>query len=57
MLQMSVFFAEGKCFYTSMEGNGVPSGGVPHRAEVSAAWPCGRGAEQSEESEPLEGVL
>jgi len=54
---MSVFFAEGMCFYTSMEGNEGPSGGVPHRAEVSAAWPCGRGAEQSEESEPLEGVL
>jgi hypothetical protein len=57
MLQMSVLFAEGKCFYTSMEENGVASGGVSHCAEVSAARPCGRGAEQSEESEPLEGVL
>ena len=41
----------------SLEGNGGPSGGVPHSAKASAAWPCGIGPGQSEESEPLEGVL
>jgi hypothetical protein len=30
MPQMGVFFAEGMCFDTTMEGNGGPSGGVPH---------------------------
>jgi len=34
MQQMGVFFAEGMCFDTSLEGNGSPSGGVPHRAKV-----------------------
>jgi hypothetical protein len=27
---VDVFFAEGMCFDTDMEGNGGPSGGVPH---------------------------
>jgi len=31
---MDVFFAEGMCFDTTMEGNGGPSGGVPHCAKV-----------------------
>jgi len=34
---MGVFFAKGICFDTTMEGNGGPSGGVPHCAKVSAA--------------------
>jgi len=36
MRQMGVFFAEGMCFDTTMEGNGGPSGGVPHCAKVRA---------------------
>jgi hypothetical protein len=35
--QMGVFFAEGMCFDTPMEGNGGPSGGVPHCAKVRAS--------------------
>jgi hypothetical protein len=33
MLHMGVFFAEGMCFDTTMEGNGGPSGGVPIECE------------------------
>jgi hypothetical protein len=45
MLQMGVFFAEGMCFDTTMEGNGGPSGGVPHCVRRSAqVWTCAIGA-------------
>ena len=47
-----VFFAESMCFDTSMEGNGGPSGGVPHCAKLSAAWPCPTRQEQSEGPKP-----
>jgi hypothetical protein len=43
LAQMGDFFMEGVCFDTSTEGNGGPSGGVPHCAKVSAAWLCGIG--------------
>jgi hypothetical protein len=43
LAQMGDFFMKGVCFDTSTEGNGGPSGGVPHCAKVSAAWLCGIG--------------
>ena len=39
MQQMGVFFAEGMCFDTSMEGNGGPAGGVPHYAKGRVRCP------------------
>jgi hypothetical protein len=47
MLKMGVFFTEGLCFDAGMEGNGGPSGGVPHylqrSAQISlAAWERGK---------------
>jgi hypothetical protein len=45
---MGILFAEEMCFDSSLEGNGGPSGGVPHCAKVRAGWHCGMGAEQSE---------
>ena len=36
MPQMGVFFAEGICFDTPLEGSGGPSGGVPHCAKLRA---------------------
>jgi hypothetical protein len=39
----------------SLEGNGGPSGGVPHCAKIRADWRCGMGAGQSEGPKPLGG--
>jgi hypothetical protein len=53
MPQMGVFFAEGMCFDSSMEGNGGPSAGVPHCAKVRAlsslaAWERGKAKGRSQ---------
>jgi hypothetical protein len=52
LLQMDDLFTEGVCFDNRTEGDGGPSGGVPHSVKASAGWPGGVGPGQNEGPEP-----